>query len=422
MKKFTLFLCAAVAAICGYAQTVGEHGELIGHYGAIYQMAEDAPAPKTYSVMGVKAVYEEADEQQDFEGGVITVDVVRNIEIVEFEDGTMFIKNLVTDAAYNSYVKAQRCMAEDLYGDEREVVRIPVGQVLAHDKNSDTNIIFMRFNFVTTEDYSEIENCTDDLVFAVEKYGDSEILKQTVDQVWNTFYGAMLDNEVGSIVAIGDAAVTMSYTPSTGENEQMLEMPEGVATKTYNCHAYSYFQSTAYNTDKYVDFDVEIARDGDDVYVKGLYYFQDPDALNPISNVIKGKYVDGDVIFPQHQYIGLDGRGASIYVVAMGTDETGYYFAAKDSWKLTYDEDTDTYEGGESIVRFNPAPFYDMNVYAYESIDEIVLTPKGTNGINAAENTVSVSAIYDLQGRQVKNANGLVIVNKGGKMQKMLVK
>lgn len=408
MKRFTLFLLSAVAGLCSFAQTVGEHGELIGQYGAIYQMPEGAPT-KTYSLMGTKAVYEEGDAEQGIEAGIYTIDVVRTIEIVEFEDGTMFFKDLVTDAAYGSYVKGARAYDED---GEAEFVRIPVGQVLAHDKNSDSNIILMRFNFVDDVEGSDIVNCTDDLVFSVTKSGDSEILTEINDQVYYNFYGAMLDNNKQNIVAIGDAAVTMTYNANAGENDEMLKMPEGVATKAYNCHAYSYAQSTAYNEDKYVDFDVEVARDGDDVYIKGLYFYQNADAVNPISNVVKGKMVDGEVIFPQHQYIGIDGRGADIYVVAMGTTEDGYYFEARDNWSLIYNAENDTYDGGSSIVRFNPIAFYKAGVYAYESIDEIFLSPKDSEGINTVLAPESSSSIYDLQGRPVVGRRtGLFIQN-----------
>lgn len=415
MKRFTLFLFSAVAALCSFAQTVGEHGELIGQYGAIYQMPEGAPV-KTYSLMGTKAVYVEADEEQGTEAGVYTLDVVRNIEVVEFEDGTMFFKDLVTDAAYGSYVKGQRVVDADDDEDVTEMVYIPMKQILAHDRNSDCNILLMRFLFVDDVDGSDIQNCEDQLVFSVQKFGESETLTQLNDQIYYNFYGAMLDNAQQSIVAIGDAAVTMTYNAASGESEEMLEMPAGVATKTYNCHAYSYAQSTAYDTDKYVDYDVEIARVGDDVYLKGLYFYQNVEAINPISNVIKGKWVDGEVIFPQHQYIGIDGRGADIYVVAMGVTEDGYYFEARDSWSLIYDAENDTYDGCESIVRFNPISFYKPGVYAYDSIDEIFLTPKSSEGIVGVENNAKAAPIYDLQGRKVKDAQKGLFIMEGKKV------
>lgn len=396
------------------AQTVGEHGELIGQYGAIYQMPEGAPT-KTYSLMGTKAIYDAGDEEQGTEAGVYTLDVVRTIEVVEFEDGTMFFKDLVTDAPYKSYVKGVRSVDEE---GEDEFVRIPVGQVLAHDKNSDSNIILMRFLFVDDTEENDIVNCKDELVFSVTKSGDSEILTQINDQIYYNFYGAMLDNETQSIIAIGDAAVTMTYNASAGENDEMLSMPAGVETKTYNCHAYSYAQSTAYDTDKYVDFDVEVARVGDDVYIKGLYFYQNPDAINPISNVVKGKFVDGEVIFPQHQYIGIDGRGADIYVVAMGTSEDGYYFEARDSWSLIYDAENDTYDGGDSIVRFNPIAFYKTGVAAYESIDEIFLSPKDSEGINTVLAPTASNGIYDLQGRKFNAASKGIYLMNGKKFVK----
>lgn len=412
MKRFTLFLFSAVAALCSFAQSVGEHGELIGQYGAIYKMPDGAPV-KTYSLMGTKAVYETGDEEQGIEAGIYTVDVVRDIEVVEFEDGTMFFKDLVTDAAYGSYVKGKRVIDEE---EETEMVRIPMKQVLVHDNNSGSNVILMRFLFVDDEGGSDIQNCEDDLVFSVQKFGESETLTQVNDQMYYNFYGAMLNNDKQSIVVIGDAAVGMTYNASSGENDEMLEMPAGVATKTYNCHAYTYAQSTAYDADKYVDYDVQIARVGDDVYLKGLYFYQSPEAINPISNVIKGKWVDGEVIFPQHQLIGIDGRGADIFVVAMGVTDDGFYFEGRDSWSLIYDAENDTYDGCESIVRFNPISFYKPGVYAYDTIDEIFLTAKSSAGIVAVENTAKKAPIYDLQGRKVKTAQKGLFIMDGKKV------
>lgn len=412
MKRFTLFFFSAVAALCSFAQSVGEHGESIGKYGAIYQMPEGAPT-RIYNVMGTKAVYAAADEEQGAEAGVYTLDVVRSIEVVEFEDGTMFFKDLVTDAAYGSYVKGNRAYDNEL---DMEIVRIPVGQVLAHSNSTDLNIVLMRFLFAESETGMDLINCMDDILFAVEKYGENETLTQMNDQMGYNFYGAMLVDEKNSIVHLGDAAIVMTYTVSEGENDELLEMPAGVPTKTYNCHAYSYAQSEAYSTDKYVDYDVEIARVGDDVYLKGLYFYQNPDAVNPISNVIKGKWVNGEVIFPQHQYIGIDGRGASIYVVAMGTTEDGYYFEARDNWTLLYDAENDTYDGCESIVRFNPVSFYEPGTYSYDSIDEIFLTYKNSNGIVAVEGGVKADTIYDLQGRKVKTAQKGLFIMDGKKV------
>lgn len=412
MKRFTLFLFSAVAALCSFAQSVGEHGELIGQYGAIYQMPDGAPV-KTYSLMGTKAVYETGDEEQGIEAGIYTVDVVRDIEVVEFEDGTMFFKDLVTDAAYGSYVKGKRVIDEE---EETEMVYIPMKQVLVHDNNSGSNVILMRFLFVDDEGGSDIQNCEDDLVFSVQKFGESETLTQVNDQMYYNFYGAMLNNDKQSIVVIGDAAVGMTYNASSGESDEMLEMPAGVATKTYNCHAYTYAQSTAYDADKYVDYDVQIARVGDDVYLKGLYFYQSPEAINPISNVVKGKWVDGEVIFPQHQLIGIDGRGADIFVVAMGVTDDGFYFEGRDSWSLIYDAENDTYDGCESIVRFNPISFYKPGVYAYDTIDEIFLTAKSSAGIVAVENTAKKAPIYDLQGRQVKTAQKGLFIMDGKKV------
>lgn len=412
MKRFTLFLFSAVAALCSFAQSVGEHGELIGQYGAIYKMPDGAPV-KTYSLMGTKAVYETGDEEQGIEAGIYTVDVVRDIEVVEFEDGTMFFKDLVTDAAYGSYVKGKRVIDEE---EETEMVHIPMKQVLVHDNNSGSNVILMRFLFVDDEGGSDIQNCEDDLVFSVQKFGESETLTQVNDQMYYNFYGAMLNNDKQSIVVIGDAAVGMTYNASSGENDEMLEMPAGVATKTYNCHAYTYAQSTAYDADKYVDYDVQIARVGDDVYLKGLYFYQSPEAINPISNVVKGKWVDGEVIFPQHQLIGIDGRGADIFVVAMGVTDDGFYFEGRDSWSLIYDAENDTYDGCESIVRFNPISFYKPGVYAYDTIDEIFLTAKSSAGVVAVESTAKVAPIYDLQGRQVKTAQKGLFIMDGKKV------
>lgn len=410
MKKFTLFLMSAVASLCSFAQSVGEHGELIGQYGAIYQMAEDAPEAKTYQFFGVRAVYDEGDEETP--AGVYTFSVARQIEVVEYEDGTLFFKDLVTDAKFGSYVKGYRVHDEE--GDE--TIHIPVGQVLAHDNNYNSNILLMRFLFVDNEEGTEIRNCYDDIVYSVVKMGESESFKQLNDQAYVSFYGAMWQSTEG-IEAIGDAAVTMSWAPADGENDTQLELPAGLVTKTYNCYAYSYAMSEAYNDFKYVNYDVEIGIDGEDFYLKGLYFYQDPDAINPVSNVLKGKIVDGVVTFPQHQLIGIDGRGAMIYAVAMGITADGNYFEARDSWTLEYDEEYDIYDGGESIVRFNPISYWDPNVAPYDSIDEIMITPKGADGINTVLRPTSENT-YDLSGRRVMGAKGGLYIVNGKKVIK----
>lgn len=403
MKRFSLFFCAAVAALCGFAQSVGEHGELIGQYGAIYQMAEDAPASHIYDCMGYKAVYDAGDEEQGTEAGVYILDVARKMEVVEFEDGTMFFKDLVTDYQKGSYVKGQRI------GDE---IRIPVGQILAHSTSYDCNIILSLNVFDSLS--GEIEESDKDIVFKVERIGDFEKLTQESDYFdWN-FYGAVYEDD-RRFAAIGDAAMVMTYNYNQGDNDALVEIPAGLETKTYNCHAYSYMYSAQNNyKDTYVDFDVKVAIDGSDFYIQGLYYFQREDAINQISNVIKGTIEDGIVTLPQHQLLGYDGRGALIYAVACayGVDEDGdETLVDAPSVTLIYDEDEDTYDGGMSVIRFAPTPFYTY-ANSYESIDEIFLSPKDTEGINTVLAPAAKDSKYDLQGRKINAAaKGLYIQN-----------
>lgn len=412
MKKLYFLFSLMAIALTSAAQSVGSHGELIGQYGAVYGMPEGAPT-KTYKLMGVKAVYDNGDPEQGTEPGVYTLDVVRDIEVVEFPDGTMFFKDLVTDAAYGSYVKGTRVKDDD----DSESITIPIGQVLAHNKDYDCNIVMMRFLFSEFDGAFDIVNCTDPLVFNVEKHGDSEILTQMSDQIFTNFYGAMLNNEKQQIAAIGDAAVTMTYAPAESEFDSPLSMPAGVPAYTYSCHAYSYAQSAIAGDDKYVTFNVEMAQVGNEVYIKGLYFYENPDALNPISNVVKGTWSGSTITFPQHQFIGVDGRGANIYAVAMGTDRSGNYFEARDNWTLTFDPATGTYNGNETILRFNPNPFYKPGVAAYESIDEIVLTP-----VNVPAGIINVNGrecdnqYFDLQGRAYVGEPKSGIAIQGGKL------
>lgn len=411
MKKFTLFLLSAIAAVCSFAQTVGEHGELIGQYGAIYQMPEGAVAHE-YVVDGIAAYYTETD-------GIFTVEDHRTIEVYEFEDGTMFFKDLLSGVKYGSFVKGRRV-------DDK--IHISMNQVLAHDKNYDHNILLAHIVIPIGEDMYDDPG---DVIYNVTEEGGCEVISMVSNIAEYNFLGAEYDDENASLVAgenavfVGDAATVLIYNPNKSELDEAVAWPEDIAFKTYSCNAFSYrgWAETNYTQYKYVDFDIDIAISGDDVYVRGLYY-PSPEY------VVRGKMQDGIVTFPQHQFLGKEGRGVDVYALAcqIVTVYDEEYEMEEEvmtdapSWTLFYDAEHDTYSGDDSVVRFASNPFYRQS-NSYEQLDEIVITPKDNSGIAAAAGSLPAKHIIcDLQGRKVHNVRGLVISTKDGKAIKQIAR
>lgn len=397
MKKFSLLLVAALVAICGYAQTTGSHGETISEHGVITAMPEGAKV-KNYEFNSLFGQYNAESQQID------QYEENRKLEVVEFEDGTMFFKNLVSETNFNTYVQGRR---------EAGKVIIPADQPMYYSESYQTCVLLKHTIFDWSGDILE----GGDITFTVTQSGAVEKLSFAFGIEDIHYISAVMDDEDGSFVAIGDREVTISYFPEDDDREQAIVMPDGMLLKTYNCRAYSYGATAESGDDVYPNFYVYMGEDGDDVYLSGIYY------LKP-EYVVKGKREGDKIVFPQYQFLGLNGNGAGIFAVAcaIGLDGDGdEIIVDRDNWTLTRVADKDEYDGGETVLRFARDRFYAYG-NSYEQIDEIYLTLVDATVVENATVAPAANTIYDLQGRQLKAAKGLVLVNEGGKVVKRFVK
>lgn len=121
------------------------------------------------------------------------------------------------------------------------------------------------------------------------------------------------------------------YTVDNMKLEPMTEVapafPEGVQTEMVHFFTNYIFDETT------VDWMGEMVRDGNDVYIKGLYY-EEPQLM------LKGTMQGDKVIFPAHQYMGVDWRGYHNYNTVAHLDMTTYEFVADDE-DLVMDWDAD---------------------------------------------------------------------------------
>lgn len=402
MKKFTLFLVSALVAVTGFAQTKGAHGETIDANGIITAPPADAEL-RSYDREGYYVIYGIDDEGY---GSLFPYEANGQIDIAVCADGTYFIKDIVSQVKSGAWVIGTRT------GNE---LRVPAGQKLFFDPSDGTFLKTFRCLFTATGD---VEDNYDDFIFEVSPLtngGEALAFQSYPDPSYlYNFLGAVWTDSNASIEAIGDYAVTFTYDPSNvgSEYETAVVLPEDIELKSYILHAYSYAYSAENNyKDTYIDADIQIGYKGDDMYIVGFYYFT-PEF------VIKGKRNGNIITFPQHQFLGRDGRQVDIYAISVkyGVDEDGdETFVDGENWTLEYDPSADCYYGDEDgAVRFARNRYYRYG-NQYDTIDEILIYPAPNSSIESISNKPAAEAkAFDLQGRRVSELKGLVV--KGGKV------
>lgn len=397
MKKNLLSLVAVFVAMSASAQTMGEHGETIDANGIITAPPADAEL-RVYDNEGYYVVY--GEDEMGY-GQLYPFEINDRAEIAVCTDGTYFMKDPVSQVKTGAWVYGTRV------GDE---LHVPAGQKLLYDQSDGTSLSTFRCLFTAAGD---IVDNYEDFIFKITPMtnGGEALAFQPYESnayLYN-FYGAVWNDAMASIEAIGDYAMTLTYDPSNvgGENDQPLTLPEGIELKPYTLHAYSYAY-TAENNYKptYIDANIQIGNVDDDVYIVGFYYFT-PEFI------IKGKRNGNVITFPQHQYLGSDGRGVDIYAISVkyGVDEDGVeVFVDGENWTLTYDAASDCYYGDEDGgVRFARNRYYRYG-NQYDTLDEILIYPSEGSHIETISTHTDAEAV-DLNGRRTSELKGLVIKN-----------
>lgn len=398
MKTFTLSLLSAMtamAAVTVQAQTTGTHGETLDAHGIIIAPPADAEL-RSYDREGLFVAYSEQDQN------LYANEINDRVEIAVCTDGTYFVKDPVSQVKTGAWVCGKRS------GNE---LRIPAAQPLDYDESDGTTL--QTFHCLLTP-MGDIEDGYADFVYKITPLSNGAealaLQPYATDTYAYSMMGALWTDAMFTIEAIGDYDVILTYDPSNvdGEYDAPVVLPDGISLRAYTMHAYSYLY-TAENGYRptYIDAPLQIGSVGDDVYVRGLYYFL-PEL------VVKGHREGNVVRFPQHQFLGKDDRGVDIFALAVkyGVDEDGVeVFVDGASWTLTYDAANDFYFGDEDGgVRFARNRYYRYG-NSYETLDEILIYPdESGNSLEAIQQQPARSArTFGLDGRKAMERKGLII-------------
>lgn len=397
MKKFTLSLASAIVAHSGLAQTSGSHGETIDAHGIIIAPPADAEL-RSYDREGYFVIYGEDDGY----AALYPYEINDRVQIAVCADDTYFIKDPVSQVKTGAWVMGVRM------GDE---LHVPAGQKLQYDESDGTYLQTFRSCF---DAVGNIDDNYEDFIFEIRSLSNGgEVLSfmsyESNYYIYN-FMGAVWTDTYSSIEAIGDYAVTLTYDPDASSEENTpIVLPANIQMKPYIMHAYSYAYTAENNyRDTYIDANIQIGFDDDDMYIVGFYYFTP-------EYIIKGHRNGNTIYFPQHQYLGQDGRDVPIYAIAVkyGVDEDGVeVFVDGENWTLTYDPTLDCYFGDEDGgVRFARDRHYRYG-NQYDTLDEIMIYPSGESHVDAISSlSKDNDTVFSLDGRRLNKAKGLVIKN-----------
>ena len=277
-------------------------------------------------------------------------------EVIYEVDGSVMPMDLVSDGFYVymdiEYYSDMRTPSEFVFGNDGYVYikdfmgMLPFGSYIRGEVDPET--FEMKFRFPQTVDNDDDYEWTDislfydngfpdDIPVAVEdennyitfEYGDDgSITMQPLPE--GCFIGAaMQPYDMWSGMAMTAASLV-----EPADDREVVTMPEGLTGKRYSYITYGYGQ---YDVKRNPDFGyrVEVAFDGDDVYIQGL-------SMDDASICIKGKRDGSKITIPNNQFLGTL---ASVYEVSVKfghPDETaygGYALSPEDTvMELDYDE------------------------------------------------------------------------------------
>lgn len=251
-------------------------------------------------------------------GSVYLGDQSGYAEIVECEDGTVYLLDPISYLANGTWVKGTK---------SGNTITIPAGQPIGFNTQYMATLSLRWGVLSAAGQFSLGEG--NDIVYNIE--GDNLVLQGTkgYDQESDCpFIGIFWDDD-DSFSGYGDYETVLTYLPGfTPPSTTLVQLPAGVETQAYTMNAQVYNGvdiATATHT-VYVGFD------GSDVYLQGLF-------SDFKSAWIKGTLENGIVTFPNLQYLGswYDSNNESQNAWLMG---------------LSFDEE-DNYTIGDFYMAFN---------------------------------------------------------------------
>ena len=232
-------------------------------------------------------------------------------EVVECEDGTVYIKDIISHYNTGAWVKGTK---------EGNTITFAKAQPVNYSDSYGATLSVYWGS--VTEDGNVVKG-SDDITFQVD--GDVITLVGSTETNMITVFWDDDDSWSG----YGDWETVLTYDPSYHPTPTVLVTPpEGLETQKCKLTAtqYSSAGSAAYSTN------VQVGIDGNDYYIQGLF--------KSFANAwIKGTLADGVIVFPKLQFIGVYAGSYNMWLIGVTETEESYEI---DDFKMVYDAETKT--------------------------------------------------------------------------------
>lgn len=354
MNKFTFILISAMVASSASAAPVVakanagvKSGNPIPYKAAHLKLAPptgdeeiiyDAPEGKTtyYSrtCYGLREMFGMVQTVLD-EGGVVT--------LVEAEDGTLWMHNSISQFLAPGWVKVDR---------NENTLTISGPQKVYEEYDWDTDEMLPYFiSAVEVERFEDEDGTpmvrytpTEDGVFSFTVNPETGTIKESGDG--SMVLGILSWNEEDGYYWVGYGD---QYIVNSLPKDEPVTLPEtAIVQKDW---AMEYYTTDFYGEESHHARLVDIAIDGDDYYVKGIYQ-QIPDVW------VKGTVADNEVTFPNGQYLGIDMENLKFAYLAAGQvygdAEEEDQFAMIDEEGLTFAIEKDGTLSGMTNILITP--------------------------------------------------------------------
>ena len=238
---------------------------------------------------------------------IYSTDQAGDVEIVETADGTVYIKDIISQYTQATWVKGTK---------EGNTITVAAGQPVAYNTNYAATLSVCWGNYDESTD-DNWNKSTGDITFTIDEEAKTISLVGSNEDL---YIGIFWDDD-NSFGGFGDYETVWTldenYTPPSTE---LVELPEGATVETW------YAEGTG---SKAVPTDPKVAFVGADVYISGLFSDM-PDAW------IKGTIEGTTATFESLQYMGQYGGTTDIW--ALGSNGS----AINETFTFTYDADAQT--------------------------------------------------------------------------------
>ena len=263
---------------------------------------------------GVTKFYQRAGTAYFVSSGSMSIGTQSGVvEMVECEDGTVYIKKIISRSSYETWVKGTK---------SGNTITIPAKQPVYYSTDYSATIS-LRWGLISAAgSISVVDDHADAFTFTID--GDVISLEGTAgfdtSAPADSYYMGLFWDDDDSNTGLGDAETVWTYDPEyEPASTDLIELPAGVTAEQW------YTSGSNVSSEGTTPFigEAQVAFDGNDVYVSGV--FEDlPTAW------IKGTIDGTTVTFAGLQFIGVYGGTYNIF--ATGTDGEGLV-----DFTMTYD-------------------------------------------------------------------------------------